>query len=85
MTIEKYNRIVDIHNRLSELNDADTFLKRESDNRLCYCHRNCNNGFSMNPEWFNNSLSDILDRHDKQIRQEIIDEIVRLQKEVEDM
>ena len=83
MTQEQYNRAVEINNRLlmlkgvlEELNCGGRSLtykySKGSDDGLCAEYR-------LQP------ISNILDRHDNMIREEINNEIEKLKKEIEEL
>lgn len=88
MTQEQYNRAVEIGKRLEMLNQAKTKIT----NGLCKLDYVCqvitlDTGHSRIDVDHNlsNNLSDIFDRHDKMIREEIDNEIEKLKKEIEEL
>lgn len=86
MTQEQYERACQIHKRLIELADVKKRIEGRanekiilsylynSDNSIDYRH--CN-------YWCMRNIADILDKHDKMIREEIDAEIESLKKEIE--
>lgn len=80
MTQEQYNRAVWINDRLNELEEVKKEINGTSKHLVTYCkqddYRPCYM-FTMK------YISDILDRHDKMIRDEIDNEIEKLKKEIE--
>lgn len=86
MTQEQYNRAVEIGKRLEILNQA------KATKGLCKLDYVCqvitlDTGHSRIDVDHNisNNLSDILDRHDKMIHEEIDNEIEKLKKEIEEL
>lgn len=87
MDKETYNRAVAISNRLSQLQEVKKELKDTHNHYLTYARKadsleECN---SLCADWRMKYISVILNRHDKMIRQEIDDEIVALNKEIEEL
>lgn len=80
MTQEQYQRAIEINKRIEQLNQVlneidgawITYAKRENANRDCTCR-----------DWLMDFISNILDNHDKQIREEINNEIESLNQEIE--
>lgn len=83
MTQEVFKRVVSINSRLKALEDAKKQITATVKHRLSYLYKSCNGGYSLCPDWAMNPISDILDRHDAMIRQEIDEEIESLKKEIE--
>lgn len=92
MTQEQYDRVVTLNQRLEDLIVAKERLTDGSKYRLTYTY----NGFSgrlydifpaMSILGIKKrcDISAILDRHDKQIRAEIDEEIEKLKKEIEEL
>lgn len=81
MTQEQYNRAVEINNRLEELTMVKDEIGSTSNHFLSYC----NSDYTPCAEWKMRDISDILDRHDKMIREEIDSEIEKLKKEIEEL
>lgn len=72
MTQEQYNRAVEISKRLEKLGN----VKKELGKGILY-------QLSFSTKMYH--ISDILDRHDKMIREEIDAEIEELKKEIEEL
>lgn len=84
MTEQQFNEAVRINNRIEELEKVKEEISSLPNNKLSYIQK----GDSIRDGWMilggvMRLISDILDRHDKQIRQEIDDEIAKLRKEIE--
>lgn len=83
MDKETYNKTIAISNHLSQLKKVKNELKDTDCHRLGYSIKT-EWGYSLST-WIMRSISDILDKHDKMIRQEIDDEIAALNKEIEEL
>lgn len=83
MTHEQYNRAVAIHIRLKELENVKEEIKGTKEHRLSYTYRKSNGSYDLCYESRMRYVSDILDCHDKMIREEIDAEIEKLKKEIE--
>ena len=82
MTEEQYTEAIAIHNRLVALQDAKKHIKNSRDYRLSYNYRMSDNSYREAPEWVLRPISDILDRHDAMIREEIDREIKELTERI---
>ena len=83
MTQEQYKRAVEINKRLLELNGV---LKELNYNGISLAYKYGNGRDSgLCEEYRLRPISDILDRHDKMIREEIDAEIEKLKKEIEEL
>ena len=82
MTPEQYKRAVQINERISELEKVKKEIKETTNHRLWYAWKG-EGDWRLTSEWIMRYISEILDKHDLLIRQEIDDEIKRLEKEVE--
>lgn len=85
MNKETYNRAIAINNRLNELQKVKEELKTTCNHYLTYAGKGYE---STNSDFFCRHsimkyISDILDKHDKMIREEIDDDIAALNKEIE--
>lgn len=81
MTDEKYSRVVQIHERLIELEEVKAEIKEKTKHRLWYAYKKeC--GWDLKSEWLMQYIGDILDKHDLMIRQEINEEIEKLKAEI---
>lgn len=85
MTQEQYKRAVEIGKELADLNDTKENIKKTREHRLWYAYNDGEFGseWRLTPEWAMRNISDILDKHDIMIRQEIDEEIEKLKKEIE--
>ena len=80
MTQEQYNRAVWISGRLKELEEVKEEIEDTSKHFLTYCKEDDDKPCYR---WTLEYISNILDRHDKMIREEIDAEIEKLKKEIE--
>lgn len=80
MTQEQYNRAVQISNRLDELEKVKKEIEGAKDHRLWYAEKGSE--WRLTTEWIMRYISELLDKHDLMIRQEIDDEIEKLKKEI---
>lgn len=87
MTDEQYKRAVEIHDRLSELQKVKDEIKDKKKHRLWYAYNRGEFGseWELTSEWIMRYISDILDKHDIMIRQEIDEEIEKLKKEIKEL
>lgn len=83
MTLEQYNRAVEISKRLEELEKMSNLIANMN-GRLVYIINDLTS-FLHKDIISENSIFDILDRHDKMIREEIDAEIEKLKKEIEEL
>lgn len=79
MEKEKFERVLEINERLKNLHDILGEISPYRDCRLSYFINN-NKGCA---EWKMKHISDLLDKHDKMIRSEIQKEIDNLHAEIE--
>ena len=79
MEKEKFERAIEINERLKELHDILGEISPNRDCRLSYFNNN-NKGCA---EWKMKHIGDLLDKHDKMIRAEIQQEINSLHDEIE--
>lgn len=84
MTEQQFNEAVRINRRIEELEKVKKEISSLPSTQLSYIQE----GDSIRDGWtilgrVMRLISGILDRHDKQIRQEIDDEIAKLKKEIE--
>ena len=78
MTEEQYTEAIAIHNRLVALQDVKKHIMDSSNYKLSYKYRMPDNSYREAPEWILRPISDILDKHDAMIREEIDREIKEL-------
>ena len=84
MTEEQYIRAVQINNRIETLNNVKKEIEGTRDHRLWYAEKSTSSSdFRLCSEYRMRDISDILDKHDTAIRQEIDEEIKRLKAEIE--
>lgn len=83
MTQEQFQRAVEINNRLEDLKEVKRCIANTSEHRLYYAYKCSNGDYHCCPDWGMRPISNILDKHDVMIRQEIEDEIVLLKREIE--
>ena len=82
MTPEQYKRAVEINDRISELEKVKKEINVTTKHRLWYAERS-ERDWRLTSEWIMCYISEILDKHDLMIRQEIDDEIAALKAEIE--
>lgn len=89
MTQEQFNTAVKLHHRLEALSKVKEEIADIEKHRLWYAERY--DPMCGTTKWDTvsiyvvQSISDILDRHDKMIRQEIDDEIAKITKQIEEL
>ena len=79
MKKETFQRVIEIDQRLENLNDILNEISPKKVHRLTYVG-NDNKGCA---EWRMKHIGDLLDKHDEMIREEIQQEIDRLHAEIE--
>lgn len=86
MTQEQYQRAIEINKRLNELNQVKSEIRGESTHYLTYMRESrsslTDNDTPCN-EYVMTFIAGLLDKHDKQIREEIDNEIKELEQEIE--
>lgn len=87
MTEEKYKRAVQINKCITNLSETIDHIKETSKHRLWYAYKSGEFGseWRLTPEWAMMNISDILDKHDLMIRQEIEEEIKKLKEEIKEL
>lgn len=80
MTQEQYEKAVAINIRLEQLHKVKEEISDTSKYLLTYCKKY---GYKPCYQYTLPYIADILDRHDKMIREEIDAEIEKLKKEIE--
>ena len=83
MTQEQFQRAVEINNRLEDLKEVKRCIDNTSEHRLYYAYRSSDGDYRCCSYWGMRPISNMLDKHDVMIRQEIEDEIVQLKREIE--
>lgn len=82
MTDKQYTRAVQISKRIEELEKVKKEIKETTKHRLWYAEK-YERSWGLISEWIMLYISEIIDKHDLMIRQEIDDEIERLKREIE--
>lgn len=82
MTKEQFLRAVQINGRLENLARVKKEIDDTSKHRLWYAWKG-QSDYRLTPEWVMKYISELLDKHDLMIRQEIDEEIERLKAEIE--
>ena len=82
MTKEQFQRAVQINGRLENLARVKKEIDDTSKHRLWYAWK-CESDYRLTSEWVMKYISELLDKHDLMIRQEIDEEIDRLKAEIE--
>ena len=82
MTQEQYRRAVKINERLEELERVKKEIDEKTKHRLWYAWKG-ESDWRLTSEWVMKYISELLDKHDLMIRQEIDEEIERLKAEIE--
>ena len=89
MTQEQFNTAIKLHHRLEALSKVKEEIADIEKHRLWYAERYdpmCGTTkWDTVSKYVVQSISDILDRHDKMIRQEIDDEIAKITKQIEEL
>lgn len=85
MTQEKFEHIIKIHHRLDELKTIKDEIHSEVNHKLAYLSTYNKSSPTMVSEWKQKAIGDLLDKHDRMIREEIDQEIDRLNKEIESL
>lgn len=85
MTEKQFNEAVRINNRIGELEKVKKEISSLQNNKLSYIQKgdSIRDDWKIVGDWIMRLISDILDRHDVQIRKEIDEEIERFKKEIE--
>ena len=84
MTQEQFQRAVKINDRLEELARVKKEIEGTVNHRLWYAEKSsCGSDYRLTSEWVMRYISDLLDKHDLMIRQEIDNEIEQLKAEIE--
>jgi hypothetical protein len=86
MTQEQYKRACQIKDRLTELADVKKRIEGRANEKIILSYLYCSGDstdYSQCNYWCMRYIADILDKHDKMIREEIDAEIESLKKEIE--
>lgn len=84
MTPKLYERVVEIYERIEALEETKKHIADKSKHRLYFAYK-CVDEFRCCADWSMLPIADLLDKHDRMIRQEIDDEIERLNKEIAEL
>ncbi len=89
MTQEQFNTAIKLHHRLEALSKVKEEIADSKKHRLWYVKRHdpmCGTTkWNTVSKYAMRDISDILDRHDQMIRQEIDDEIAKITKQIEEL
>lgn len=89
MTPEQFNTAIKLHHRLEALSKVKDEIANTKEHRLWYAGKRSSSyssdDWSLVSEYRMRDISDILDRHDRMIRQEIDDEIAKITKQIEEL
>lgn len=87
MTQEQYQTAIRLHKRLEALGEVKKEIEDTEKHRLWYAKRydpmTGTTQWDTVSEYTMRSISDILDRHDKMIREEIEEEIAEIKRQIE--
>ncbi|MBR1436151.1 MAG: hypothetical protein IJ584_13695 [Bacteroidales bacterium] len=84
MTEQQYRRACEIKDRLEALADTKKRIGNTQENRLYFATK-YSDEYRCCPDWAMRPIAELLDKHDRMIRQEIEEEIERLKKEIEEL
>lgn len=83
MTKEQYQRALQIGERLENLARVKKEIDDITKHRLWYAEKSSSGSdYRLTSEWVMRYISELLDKHDTEIRQEIDEEIKRLKEEI---
>lgn len=89
MTQEQFNTAIKLHHRLEALSKVKEEIADIEKHRLWYAKKRSSSyssdDWSLVSEYKMRDISEILDRHDQMIRQEIDDEIAKITKQIEEL
>lgn len=84
MTQEQYQRALQIGERLDNLARVKKEIDNTTKHRLWYAEKSSSGSdYRLTSEWVMRYISELLDKHDTAIRQEIDEEIKQLKAEIE--
>lgn len=87
MTQEQFKNAIRLHERLEALGKVKKEIEDTWEHRLWYARRydpmTDTTSWETVSDWAMDSISDILDKHDKMIREEIDEEITKIKREIE--
>ena len=82
MEEKQFKRAIEIYNRLNALNEVKKSIANIRGCRLYYAYKKCNGDYTLCSDWSMRPIAEILDKHDKMIREGIDEEIRKLQEEI---
>ena len=82
MTEEQFKRVVEINERLNKLNDVKYIIKNVKTHCLSYSYLDNSREYRICLESLMRPIKELLDKHDRMIREEIDEEIKKLQEEI---
>ena len=87
MTAEQYQQVISIDNRINQLEKVQEQIKETKTHYLTYRKKETDSslGDSICADYIIRYISDILDKHDIQIRKEINAEILKLKESIKDI
>lgn len=89
MTKEQFQTAIRLHKRLEALREVKKEIEETEKHRLWYAKRydpmTGTTKWETVSEYSMRSISDILDRHDKMIREEIDEEIAEIKRQIEEL
>lgn len=85
MTQEKFEQIIKIHHRLFELKALKDEIQNEVNRKLAYISTSNKSSHTIVSEWKQRAIGDLLNKHDRMIREAIDQEIDQLNKEIESL
>jgi len=83
MTDKQFERAVEISSRIKELEEVKKEISETEEHRLSYSYYS--SAWQLCPSWVMSQIGEILDKHDKMIRQEIDEEISTLKAEIKEL
>ena len=83
MTDKQFRRAVEISSRIKELEKVKKEISETEEHRLSYSYYS--SAWQLCPSWVMSQIGEILDKHDKMIRQEIDEEISTLKAEIKEL
>lgn len=82
MTEEQFKRVCEIQNKLQSLKEIKHDVFNAKNARLSYAYSDALSDNAMHSKFTLYPITNILDKHDKMIREEIDEEIRKLQEEI---
>lgn len=82
MTEEQFKRVVKINGKLESLHDIKREVFGAKGARLSYIYSNAVSDNATHSKFALKAIAEILDKHDKMIREEIDEEVRKLQEEI---